>query len=471
MSEPKFEGKTLGIPERSTKKMVGYSLSVIVSGLLYSMFNQIQFFAVSLLLIPQATIAMIFLIYSIVDGANDPLFGYLADRSKKFTSKYGKRFPWIIIGTFVSPVFLILCFIPINTEAVILSAVILTFFMCIYESLRTVSEINISALFPDMFRSDQQRRKVTSIGIIIGIINSLLGVILIPLLISALGGTTKISAYIGTVIIIVVIVCLIAIPFSLGIREPDDMKKLRTRLDVEAKSTSPIKEVLVRIFKDKNWMAFTLTYFFYTIAGYCVLTGINFYVIHGLGLDISATIIPQLGALLMAFVAIPLFSMITKKFGAKMGYLMSLIFYSIFFILFFVFVNDIIGFTILLLLVGVATGGHNYMYAIISSEAIDNAVVQSGKREEATYNGILRIFSGFCYFFQALIFTIVGTITGYNASLGANQTELAKLGLKMQMSLIPLFMIVISMIILIIFYTITKNDAEENKVKLLEMGL
>ncbi len=461
----------LDFPVRNTKRMVYFSLGGIVGGLLYAMFNQIQFFAVSLLLIPQFTIALIFLIYSIVDGANDPIIGYFADRSKKFTEKWGKRFPWIMAGTILAPIFLIMCFIPISTESIILSAIILTILICVYESLRTVAEINLNALFPDMFRGEWQRRKVTTIMIITGVITSLLGIILIPLLLSALGGVTQISAYFGTVIILVVIVYIIIIPFSFGVKEPDDMKEFRTRLDVEKKSTSPVKEVVTRVFKDRNWMAFTFAYFFFTIAGYCLLAGVNFYVIHGLGLDISATIVPLLGALVMGIVSIPIFSKIAKKLGAKIGYFIGLALFGAFFILFFIFVNDIIAFTILFLLVGLASGGLNFMYNLISSEAMDNAVVTSGKREEATYNGILRIFSGFCYFFQALIFAIVSFYSGYDPSKGANQTETAKLGLKIQMSLIPFFLIIISMIIIIVLYKITKEDAEANKKKLIELKL
>ena len=73
--------------------------------------------------------------------------------------------------------------------------------------------------------------------------------------------------------------------------------------------------------------------------------------------------------------------------------------------------------------------------------------------------------------FQALIFAIVSANTGYIPARGKNQTELAKFGLKLQMSLIPLFIILIGIIIFIHFYNITKDIALANKKKLLEMRL
>ena len=462
MSELKM-GEKSTLSTRSTKRMIFYNLNLIVGGLLYTMYNQLQFFAVSLLLIPQATMALVFLIFSIVDGTNDPILGYITDRTTRFTQKYGKRFPWIVIGTFLSPIFLILCFIPMGGNSIIIAATILTILICVYESLRTTAEINISALFPDMFRGEKERRKATSIAVIISFFNSLLGVILIPMFISMYGGADSISAFTMAAISVVILAYVIAIPFCVGVHEPKDMKQLRARLDAERRSSSPVKEVIIRVFKDRNWMAFTIAYFFYTVAGYSLLAGINFYVIHGLGEAIEAVIVPQLAALVTSIVSIPIFSKITQKSGAKLGFFISLAVFAIFFIAFFLLVNDILVFTIMFLIAGIALGGHGFMYTIVSSEAIDNAVVQSGKREEATYNGILRIFSGFCYFFQALIFAIVSAFSGYDASLGANQTEAAKVGLKVQMSLIPFFLIIIGMIVFYYGYRISKSDAKQNR--------
>jgi len=484
MSEPigDSSGERLEFPYRSSKKMVLFNLNLIIGGILYAMWNRIQFFAVSLLLIPQFTIVLIYLVYSIVDGANDPIIGYLNDRSKRFTEKYGKRFPWIMFGTIAAPIFLVLCFVPIvviqvdskgnviNPDAVLIAALWLILLMCVYESFRTLAEVNTNALVPDMFREDWQRRKLGLIGQIIGLIRSIIGAILIPLLLVYYGGVTSIQAYIFTVITIVVISYILMIPFSFGAREPDDMKTFRAELDKSGKSTSPVKEVVKRVLNDRNWMAFTMAVFFWAIAGMCLVAGMDFFIVHYLGLDYSAIIIPSLVGIAGGVISIPIFAKIIRKFGAKKAYLTSLIMFAIFYFAFF-FVEDIIGLTIAFFFVGIASGGQGISYIIVSSEAIDNSVILSGKREEGTYNGILRIFTGFSYVFQALIFAIVSANTGYIPAKGKNQTELARFGLKLQMSLIPMVIILIGIIIFIYFYNITREKMIANKRKLLEMGL
>ncbi|MFX1595067.1 MAG: MFS transporter, partial [Promethearchaeota archaeon] len=97
--------------------------------------------------------------------------------------------------------------------------------------------------------------------------------------------------------------------------------------------------------------------------------------------------------------------------------------------------------------------------------------ITSGKREEGSYMGILKIFTAFSYFLQTVIFTIVSGITGYDAALGTGNSNLAKYGLKFQMSIIPTLILLIGTLIFIFMYKISKEDAIQNKIKLEEMKL
>jgi len=467
----------------TNKKMILFTLSGPIGGLLFGMWGNIQFFAASVLLIPQAVITVIYLIYSIVDSINDPLLGYLSDRSKRFTAKFGKRFPWIMIGAIISPILLILCFIQVaqinvdesgqvlNPEAVLIASIWLCVIMVIYETFRTLHEINHTSLFPDLFREENQRRKVSGVGGIVGGITSILSAILIPLFIASLGGATSLTAYLFTTIIIIIIVYLLIFPYNLGVRETDKMKAFRVELDDSGKGTSPVKEVVIRIFRDKNWMAIVITNFCWAIAGACMLYGLNFFILHNLGLGIESTILPGLFHIIVSIISAPIWITVAKKIGVKKTYLVSLILNVIGFLAFY-FVTDIIGVIIVLAYVGVPTSAnYGVIIFLAKAEGIDNAAVNSGKREEGSYNGILRVFSAFSYASQTLIFALVAGITGYNPVLEANQTPFAKWGLNLQMSLIPMVIILIGTIIFALMYKIRKEDAVANKEKLKELGL
>ena len=43
-------------------------------------------------------IALGMVIFEIWDALNDPLIGYLSDNPTRFTKRWGRRFPWIILG-------------------------------------------------------------------------------------------------------------------------------------------------------------------------------------------------------------------------------------------------------------------------------------------------------------------------------------------------------------------------------------
>lgn len=43
-------------------------------------------------------VGLAFVIFAIYNMFNDPLVGYLTNRPFKFTRKWGRRFPWILLG-------------------------------------------------------------------------------------------------------------------------------------------------------------------------------------------------------------------------------------------------------------------------------------------------------------------------------------------------------------------------------------
>ncbi|MFX1555403.1 MAG: MFS transporter [Promethearchaeota archaeon] len=455
-------------------RMIRFALIAPIAGLLGAMWGNIQFFAVSALLVPQSLIWIIYLIYSFVDGFNDPIIGYFTDRSKKYTLKYGKRYLWIKIGVFISPIFLILCFIAISTDILVLT-LWLILLMCIFETFLTILEVSHNSLFPDLFREPQQRRKVSAYGGAIGGLTSIFGAIFIPVMLAIGGGATSPIAYLITTIIIVIIVYLLTIPYLKGVKETNEMREFRTRLDESGKSSSPLKEVLGRIIRDRNWIGLIIANTCFVIAGACMLYGLNFFVYFYLELPIQLASIPGLAYSGVAIISVFFWVKIAKKIGVKRSYTISLFLAVIGFLLFFI-VEDLFVLTLVIAFMGLSSAANlGVVFQLAQAEAIDNAAANSGKREEGTYIGVLRVFSAFSYAFQTLIFAIVTAFSGFDASLdwneGFHQSIQAKLGLKLQMSLIPFTIIIIGAILFVLTYKISKEKALENVDRLIELKL
>jgi GPH family glycoside/pentoside/hexuronide:cation symporter len=463
-----------------TKKYWAWAIGGPIGLIMTNLWGRIQYFSTHILLIPQMTIFIIYLIYSTVDAFNDPIIGYIADRSTRYTEKYGKRFPWILIGRIIQPLFLILCFIPISQVVndpsnIILSIVWLIIMMCLFETFATISEINQSALFPDLFRGQNERSKSIRASQIISIIYQVLvPAIIIPLILGRLGGQDVPEAYLGTTIIFSILFYVMLIPFSYGAYENKEIRAFRVKLDKERKSSSALKETLIRIFSDRNWMAYVIMFTLYSIAGICFLNGLPFFFFDGLGYDVDSiqAMLPQLIVLIMTFVGSLIFIPLVKKYGAKKSGVLSLILFSLFFILMFSIIILPVGLlNIFCIFGGLSYGGVIVTGIYIGAEAIDNAVIKSGKREEGSYNGILRIFTAYSYALQTLIFATVSLFTGFVSGETSTYTIPAKIGLLVQISVIPFFIMLIGVIVFALMYDITKENALRNTEKLKEIGL
>jgi GPH family glycoside/pentoside/hexuronide:cation symporter len=458
------------------KQEIGFAFSAFFI-LLFGLWGNLQFYAVTVLLIPLYFIPIIYLIYSIVDGFNDPLIGYYTDRSKRFTAKYGKRYPWIVIGGILGPIPLILAFIPIvtidsSTTAIIIAVIWLTTMMCLWETFATTREVSHEALFPDLFRYDDQRSTVQGIIMLFTVIAQLLAAVSVPLIIASLGGATKPIAFIGAALFVIIITYIVLIPYAIwGVKETEEMKQIRIKLDHQFKETEHVKKVVSRILRDRNWMGLTFAFLLWGIGGLCFSAGMTYFILHYLGLGIEAMVLPGLLALGLAVIAIPFWVKIARMLGARVTQILGLIASAIVYLAFF-FVIDYTGAVIVFGLMGISYSANwGIAFRMAQATALDNASAKNGKREEASFVGILRVFSAFVYFFQSLIFVIVWTMTGYAPEKRANQTELAKFGLKLNMSLIPFAITLIAIIIFAVLYTITKETATLNKKKLAQMGL
>ena len=453
----------------SNKRMMAYSLNAVILGMMWSIRNWIQLYAAKAMGIPVLYVVLILGIYVIWDALNDPLTGNLLDRASKYTSKYGKRFPFIIIGIIGACLCLSLLYMPITYDP-LLAALWILFIIILYDMFQTIYELSVRSLTVDMFRDQEQRVKLSTFSHIIAGIGSISMAILIPTILGGFGGVTDPSAYFYMGLLIISIILILSIPHIWSVREPHEMKELRKRLGEQGKSSSPPKEVIIRALKDRNWIGFIIAYVTWIVEIGCVTVGLSFYIVDGLGLPISMIGLPIVAFLIVGFAIVPVWMKIAKRLGLRTTYFYALICTSITTASFIFAIN----YTLLIVLAaigGIAHGGQGVILHAIYSEAIDNATLNSGIREESSYVGIMRFFSATALFWQVLIFAIVGTITGYDPQLGTENSDFAKLGLLLQMSIIPATIMVISSLIFFKLYDITKEISIINTKKLIELDL
>ncbi len=452
----------------SNKKMAIFGIGGIIGTFMWIVRGKMQLFATMALGVPVSMIIVIIGVWVIWDAINDPVTGYFLDKSKRFTSKHGKRYPFILIGQVGALLSLILLFLPIvgNPTFAIIWLIIA---ICIWDQFQTILELSSHGLIVDLFRDEKQRVKLGSILSALGAIGTLIGSILIPIMLGMFGGQDEPMAYMLTTTIMVVVCLVLTVPYSFAIREPAEMKELRTTLDGEGKSSSPLMEIIVRALKDRNWVGYIFGYVFWVVGITCLTVGIDFYMVDALGLPIGAAALPSLALLSVNFLFIPVWIKISKKLGARKTYFWALITCFAAAALF-TFSTDLPTTLIFAGLAGIGNSGQAVVFNAVYSEAIDNATVKSGKREESSYLGVMRFFSATGVLWQTIIFAVVAGISGYNPA-AAIHSDAAKLGLRLQISIIPAMIQLIGALVFLKLNTITREVAIGNNKKLIEMGL
>ncbi len=407
-------------------------------------------------------------IYALWDAFNDPLLGYLSDRIYSFTRKWGRRFPWIIIGFVPMLISFILIFSPPNVNAqeqpwVIFSWLVFT--LCLFDTCETIFTMNYFSLYPDKFRTNEERRKVSEMSIYIGII----GVVfanLIPPIIIVFGnlGTYALMAWICVSINFFILFLMLP-----GIR--DDKETVEAFVTkYEEKEKEPFLKTLKTASKHKSLWAFLLFYLMYLTLTNMVQASFLYWVRFIIYGDISDVFYVMILLLVGVMVGIPLWMRFNKKTGDNRK---TMIYAAIALITLTIFFSLITNFTSLLILAfiwGMALGGFWTIYYVVFSDVIDESISVTGIRREGFYSGLRRFFGNLAKVTMAIYFATVHELTGFVEG-AEKQSAVANMGILLLFGIIPAITMAIGLIIFWKYYDITPEKSKTIREKLMSLKI
>jgi len=102
------------------------------------------------------------------------------------------------------------------------------------------------------------------------------------------------------------------------------------------------------------------------------------------------------------------------------------------------------------------------------SSVIDNATIETGKRDEGLYKGVWLFFSRIGLAIRAVVFWIVQITFGYHSG-STDPYEL--MGLRFQLSVFPLIITIFGILVFWRLYQITPEQLEQNLEKLKQLKL
>ncbi len=412
------------------------------------------------------TIAII--LFSVWNAVNDPLIGHMTEKRTRFAERFGRRFLWIVAG-------IVLCltaFVAIFTVPAGVQQSMPTLFLwllvsiCLYDGLYTVWEVNFISVFPDRFRSAEARRKTAAISTAIGVLGVALGSIL-PTLIIEYG---HVATYVVNSIVFAGIGLLALIFLLPVIRETPEMIKRYLAKTAQSKDESFFVQ-LKKVFKERNFVAFILLFFFYQSAMITLQGSIHYvgdFILPGGASDTTGIFAGMLGG---ALLSLPLWTIFSKKIQNNNQKLLVISAIGMAIAASFLFfTTSYLVLTAIMFLWGIFFGGFWCFMNPAFADVIDEVVLNDGKRDDGIFIGFRAFFGRLSYASQAIIFWLVHKFTGFD-NLATEQSATAKMGIQLHMSFIPTLLLIVGVICYIRLNKLTPQLVAEHKKELEARGL
>ncbi len=423
----KREENILFFNKLSTKEKFSYGLGDLASNLVFAALNSfIVIFWTDVAGIAAATTGMIILLSKVWDGINDPIMGYLVDRTK---SRHGKARPWLIWASIPFAISAVLVFISPNfgdTGKIIYALITYILVTTLYTS------VNIPyGVLAAKMTTDQNERGTLNVWRMTLAISGMLFVtsVFLPLATKIGNGNLKFGLPAAMAIFGVISITLFYIVFR-------NCKEVVGNSSLDKKDTVKFSVGVKSLFKNRAWMIELTTQMLGWIGTGGRMAVTAYYAIYVLN---NPAAIPMLMTfpLIGTVIGMILFSTpLSKRFGKVKTSAFCTLFSGIISIsIFFLPGASLSTILFLLILSGFISGPTMSLGFARLADTIEYGEYKTGVRVEGlTYAaGSMggKLGSGFA----GVVVGIVLSMTGYVPD--AAQTDLAITGIKLLMFVIP----------------------------------
>ena len=446
----------------STPLMASYGLGKFLAEFLTGAFASLVFkFYETEIGLPAGLVALAIVLYSVWNAVNDPLIGFVTARPTPFAGRLGRRFPWIVMGSFACALAFVLVFAPPRSSTGAVFAWLLVS-ICLYDALYSTWEVNYQSVFPDKFREAAPRAKAAGIATLVGVLGVAGGAVL-PTFFVRYGQP---GTYLTTALIFAAVGIATSFLLLPGVRETPEMIGRYIAQEAGRKEKPSLLAQLKEALHCRNFLAFIILYFFYQSAAISMTASIHYvgdYLLEG-----KSTTLIFAGMLLGAMAGIPLWMGMKKIIRSNQTLLVLSAAALAVFCLPLMFVQRYYGFVAAMFAWGLAFGGFWMLMTPALADVIDEIVVTTRRRDDGVYIGF-RAFAGrLAYAVQAVSFWLVHSLTGFAASPRSPE---AQFGIRLHTALIPAILLIVGVALFLAINTLNADSVEKNREELKASGL
>jgi len=432
-------------------RKLAYSLGSFATALAYQSFAiYLIFFYVDVMKLSPYLAAIGMIIFGIWNAINDPILGYLSDRTR---TRWGRRIPYLAFGILPLGLFYYLLWVPGFSELNQVFQLFIYFVLaiCLFDTFYSLIAINLVALYPEMFRDLTERTQVNSLRQSFWMLGLGAGMILPPLIYANLGW-----GWFGLIFAVTITLCFLLALW--GCRE---------NLVYSQEPQPGFMDSIRATFKNRPFWLFTTANMLTQYSLIMALASSPFYSKYILHLRNEETVSFMVLAFSVAIFSLYIWRKLLLRFEKKHCWQGALLLLMLALLPCLFVQQDHTPLLISVFLLGFGLGGILLLEDILLSEIIDSDEITTGKRREGTYFGINNFVNRLAILLEAISFGGVFIVTGYNRFIFSQPREFIY-GLRLLIAGFPIVALILAFVI-VSFYPLYGRKLDEMKSKLSEI--
>jgi len=428
----------------SFKRGASFGTGQIADQAAYQTFTFLVFtFYYAVVQLDMTLIIIGFIIWAVWNSFNDPLLGYLSDRTH---TRFGRRLPYIMISIIPLGIIMFLLFtppLPIGVENQLGNFAYFLIIIILFEFFYTMYSLNATSLFPETFISKDDRIKANNVRQVFLILGLFIAFILPGVFITdySLPSVDTVGEYqLFGIVVAIIIIIIGGIFIKFTPREKVEFKQ-------DYKNAPGFFNSIKMCLKSKSFKwyipAEIANWFVYGI----LPTLVPLYAKAVLGMEkgLMVSLLLACTFLSSAIFITFLWKPVVRKLGNRKAWMVSMATWILTLLpLMFLGENMVAVAMIVFFFIGLGLSGSLYIIDLIVSDIIDEDEVNTGTRREAGYYGVNAFFLRLAVI---VVFLSIGPvfINADWAVIGTITPEI-QLGLRLLMFVFPAVALIIAIL-------------------------
>jgi len=366
--------------------------------------------------------SIILFVYTFIDAIDNPVYGFLSDRTR---TRWGRRRPWLVIGTPLLAMGLMAFYSPPSFLA---GGALLAYCMLFYiftGTLDSVINANYGALFPELFKTDESRASTNALRQAFQLVAMIISIALTPMVAGALGYrlTSILYGLLGGIVILYM---------SLSSRE----------VGIQPSEEKPQlwNSILSLVTNRKFWVA-GFANAFYSAAMSLVLASMPFFVKYTLQIPDSQATFLFAAVLLIAIGCVTVWARLVRKFSLIPVWRAALATLAVAFAPLY-FANSLVTALIASALVGFGFAGVITTMDLIGAKIMDEDTQKHNVRREGIISNAMGFMNRLNGLFTSFAFYLVYRLFGFES--GLNPGTQPHNAARFLLTVFPLILMIVS---------------------------